>query len=49
VAGFKDRSLEVYIRRLRVKLAAASNDWDYIHTHHAIGYRLEPVPRREQS
>jgi DNA-binding response OmpR family regulator len=48
VAGFKDRSLEVYIRRLRVKLAAASQDWDYIHTHHAIGYRLEPVPRREE-
>jgi two-component system, OmpR family, response regulator len=48
VAGFKDRSLEVYIRRLRVKLAGASDDWDYIHTHHAIGYRLEPEPRREE-
>jgi DNA-binding response OmpR family regulator len=37
VAGVKDRSLEVYVRRLRVKLAAASEDWDYIHTHRAIG------------
>ena len=43
VAGFKDRSLEVYIRRLRVK------DWHYIHTHHAVGYRLESEPRREES
>jgi DNA-binding response OmpR family regulator len=49
VRGFKDRSLEVYIPRLRIKLAAASADWDYIHTHHAIGYRLEPEPRREDS
>jgi DNA-binding response OmpR family regulator len=45
VVGFKDRSVEVYIRRLRVKLEAAAPDWEYIHTHHAIGYRLEPEPR----
>ena len=48
VAGFKDRSVEVYIRRLRVKLAAAAPDWTYIHTHHNIGYRLEPEPREKQ-
>ena len=48
VAGFKDRSVEVYIRRLRVKLAATAPDWTYIHTHHNIGYRLEPEPREEQ-
>lgn len=47
VAGFKDRSVEVYIRRLRVKLAAAGPEWDHIHTHHNIGYRLEPEPRRQ--
>ena len=45
VAGFKDRSVEVYIRRLRVKLAAAGPNWDHIHTHHNIGYRLEPELR----
>ncbi len=45
VAGFNDRSVEVYIRRLRVKLAAAGPDWDHIHTHHNIGYRLDPEPR----
>jgi hypothetical protein len=48
VAGFKDRSVEVYIRRLRVKLAAAAPGWDYIHTHHNIGYRLEPEPREDR-
>jgi two-component system OmpR family response regulator len=45
VAGFKHRSVEVYIRRLRVKFAAAAPDWDHIHTHHNIGYRLDPEPR----
>lgn len=47
VAGFKDRSVEVYIHRLRVKLAEAAPEWNCIHTHHAIGYRLEPEPREE--
>ena len=49
VDGFKDRSVEVYIRRLRVKLAAAAPQWECIHTHHAVGYRLEPEPREEGS
>jgi DNA-binding winged helix-turn-helix (wHTH) protein len=49
VAGFKDRSVAVYIRRLRVKLAAVAPGWQYIHTHHAIGYRLEPEPCEEES
>lgn len=49
VAGFKDRSVEVYIRRLRVKLGVAAPEWDCIHTHHGIGYRLEPEPREEES
>jgi two-component system OmpR family response regulator len=49
VAGFKDRSVEVYIHRLRVKLGDAAPDWTWIHTHHAIGYRLEPEPREEAS
>lgn len=47
--GFKDRSVEVYIRRLRVKLAEAAPGWECIHTHHAIGYRLEPEPREDGS
>jgi DNA-binding response OmpR family regulator len=49
VSGFKDRSVEVYIRRLRVKLAEAGPEWEYIHTHHAVGYRLEPEPREARS
>jgi hypothetical protein len=40
-----DRSVEVYIRRLRVKLGKAAPDWDHIHTQFNIGYRLDPEPR----
>jgi DNA-binding response OmpR family regulator len=43
VAGFKDRSVEVHIARIRRKLAAASPDFTYIHTHHRVGYRFDPV------
>ena len=44
VAGFKDRSVEVHIVRLRRKLAAACPHFTYIHTHHRVGYRFDPVP-----
>jgi DNA-binding response OmpR family regulator len=37
-----DRSLDVYIRRLRRKLEAAKPDWSFIDTRHRIGYRLNP-------
>jgi DNA-binding response OmpR family regulator len=39
-----DRSLDVYVRRLRVKLEAALPGWRFIHTHFGIGYRLTPEP-----
>ena len=44
IPGFKDRSVEVYVVKLRRKLAAASDDYTYIHTHHRVGYRFEPLP-----
>jgi DNA-binding response OmpR family regulator len=43
VAGFKDRSVEVHIVRIRRKLAAASPNLTYIHTHHRVGCRFDPV------
>jgi DNA-binding response OmpR family regulator len=47
-----DRSVDVYVRKLRAKLERASPDWRYIHTHFGIGYRFaaEPVdaPRVHQ-
>ena len=37
-----DRSVDVFIRKLRLKLQRHSQNWTYIHTHFGIGYRFEP-------
>src|SRR4051794_2858125 len=37
-----DRSVDVFVRKLRQKLETASPTWGYIHTHFGIGYRFEP-------
>ncbi len=37
-----DRSVDVFVRKLRQKLRSASPDWNYIHTHFVVGYRLAP-------
>ena len=39
-----DRSIDVYIHKLRVKLEEALPDWRYIHTHVGFGYRFGPEP-----
>ena len=36
----RDRSVDVYVRKLRVKLDTALPDWRFIHTHFGFGYRL---------
>lgn len=40
-----DRSVDVYVRKLRVKLEAVQPQWSFIHTHFGFGYRLTPEPR----
>ena len=37
-----DRSVDVYVHKLRVKLEQALPEWSYIHTHVGFGYRLHP-------
>ena len=37
-----DRSVDVFVRKLRQKLEKASPDWSYIHTHFGVGYRFQP-------
>jgi DNA-binding winged helix-turn-helix (wHTH) protein len=39
-----DRSVDVFVRKLRKKLEALSPSWTYIHTHFGIGYRFDPEP-----
>lgn len=40
-----DRSVDVFIRKVRQKLEQASPDWSYIHTHFGVGYRFDPERR----
>jgi DNA-binding response OmpR family regulator len=42
-----DRSLDVYVRRLRRKLGSAAPEWSFIDTRHRIGYRLAPKRAKE--
>jgi DNA-binding response OmpR family regulator len=36
-----DRSVDVFVRKLRAKIQRHSPGWAYIHTHFGIGYRFE--------
>jgi DNA-binding response OmpR family regulator len=37
-----DRSVDVYVHKLRSKLATALPEWRFIHTHFGFGYRFQP-------
>ena len=39
-----DRSVDVYVSKLRAKLELALPRWRYIHTHFGFGYRFSPEP-----
>jgi DNA-binding response OmpR family regulator len=42
-----DRSVDVFIRKVRQKLEQASPQWAYIHTHFGVGYRFDPETERD--
>jgi DNA-binding response OmpR family regulator len=44
---YRDRSVDVCVRRVRAKLDDAAPGWAYIHTHFGVGYRFAPVRLRE--
>ena len=37
-----DRSIDVYVHKLRAKLEEALPEWRFIHTHVGFGYRFSP-------
>lgn len=39
-----DRSVDVFVRKLRQKIEKASPGWEYIHTHFGVGYRFSAEP-----
>jgi DNA-binding response OmpR family regulator len=38
----RDRSVDVFVRKVRKKLELCAPDWTFIHTHFGIGYRFAP-------
>ena len=45
VMPYRDRSVDVWVKKLRRKLATVAPRYQFVHTHYAFGYRLwaEPV------
>jgi DNA-binding response OmpR family regulator len=41
-----DRSVDVFVRKLRQKLEAVSPAWRYVHTHFGVGYRFAAEPEK---
>jgi len=39
-----ERSVDVYVGKLRQKLEEAAPHWRYIHTHFGLGYRFDAQP-----
>jgi DNA-binding response OmpR family regulator len=42
---YRDRAVDVFVRKVRQKLDDAAPGWTFIHTHFGIGYRFSPEPR----
>jgi DNA-binding response OmpR family regulator len=42
-----DRSVDVFVRKVRQKLEPLSPDWNYLHTQFGVGYRFAPETRGE--
>jgi DNA-binding response OmpR family regulator len=41
--AYRDRSVDVFVRKLRGKFDALAPGRQFIHTHYGIGYRFDPV------
>jgi DNA-binding response OmpR family regulator len=39
---YRDRSVDVFVRKVRRKLFSCAPGWSYIHTHFGVGYRFSP-------
>ena len=40
---YRDRSVDVFVRKVRNKLATLAPGAQFIHTHYGIGYRFDPA------
>jgi DNA-binding response OmpR family regulator len=42
---YRDRTVDVFVRKLREKIDRRSRMHDYIHTRHGVGYKLDVLPK----
>jgi two-component system, OmpR family, alkaline phosphatase synthesis response regulator PhoP len=42
---YRDRTVDVFVRRLRDKIDRRASRHDFIHTRRGVGYKLEPLPK----
>ena len=40
--AYRDRSVDVFVRKVRRKLTTCAPGWSYVHTHFGVGYRFSP-------
>ena len=45
-ATYRDRTVDVFVRRLRDKIDRRATRHAFLHTRYGVGYKLEPVPKR---
>jgi DNA-binding response OmpR family regulator len=45
----RDRTVDVFVRRLRDKIDRVAPRHTFIQTRYGVGYRLEPVPKNDES
>jgi DNA-binding response OmpR family regulator len=43
--GHRDRTVDVFVGRLREKIDRRSTRHDFIHTRYGVGYKVEPIPK----
>jgi DNA-binding response OmpR family regulator len=41
----RDRTVDVFVRKLRAKVDRRASAHDFIHTRHGVGYKLDPLPK----
>jgi DNA-binding response OmpR family regulator len=41
----RDRTVDVFIRKLREKIDGRAPNHDFIHTRYGVGYKLDPIPK----
>ena len=44
-ATYRDRTVDVFVRRLRDKIDRRATRHTFLHTRYGVGYKLEPIPK----